>query len=836
MASDEARPEPEPGLGFTPRGSPGPLEVANAATVVIGPGGTVLGWTRAAEELLGYPAAEVVGRPAAMLLTAPGDRVRAAAVARRCRTGAGWAGSATVRTRDGRHVEAQLRVSPPFSLDGRECFLVSAGEQQPSQAVSGSLLEGLLTRSPIGMAVMDTDLRYVWMNDTLERAGGVPREQRLGRRLSELLPGLDAERLEGLMREVRDTGTPVIDHEYTGWSWADPQRRHAYSTSFFPLVDDEDRVNGVCYLVMDVTDRWEARERLALITEASGRIGSTLNIDRTAQELADIAVPRLADFAAVDLLEPVLHGDEPAVQPVDTRPLMRRCGLRSVREGAPEAVDRLGERVGFLPPHRDSRYLVEGDAMLIPSLDPDEETWAHDYPERARTMREFGLHSLLVVPLRARGVVLGQAIFLRSRNPAPFVPDDLLLARELVDRAAVCVDNARRYSRERAAALALQRSLLPSQLTGGIALDVTSRYLPAQVREGGGGVGGDWYDVIPLSGARAALVVGDVVGHGVTAAVTMGRLRTAVRTLADMELPPEELLAHLDDWAIRVIEEEAGDQAAAATVLGATCLYAVYDPITRRCTMARAGHPPPAIVTPDGDVTFPELPAGPPLGLGGLPFEPADLELPEGSLIALYSDGLVESPDQDIDAGMARLGRVLARSGRSLDELCTAATESLGPGPPYDDVTLLLARTHALTAERVATFEFPPDPAEVAQARAKTGEQLARWGLGDLAMTAELLVSELVTNAIRYSSGPVRLRLIRQSVLTCEVADASSTSPRLRHPRTLDEGGRGLFLVAQLARRWGTRYVADGKIIWAELDVRQAPAGDHRATREALAA
>ncbi|WP_425086138.1 SpoIIE family protein phosphatase [Streptomyces hainanensis] len=822
VASDEARPESE--LGFTPRGSPGPLEVANAATVVIGPGGIVVGWTRAAEELLGYPAAEVVGRSAATLLTAPGDRVRAAAVARRCRTGASWAGTAIVRARDGRHVEAQLRVSPPFSLDGRECFLVSAGERNPSQTVSGSLLEGLLTRSPIGMAVMDTELRYVWLNDTLERAGGVPREQRLGRRLSDLLPGLDAQELERLMAEVRDTRTPLIDHEYTGWSWADPRRQHAYSSSFFPLVDDEDRVRGVCYLVMDVTDRWEARQRLALIKEASVRIGSTLDLERTAQELADVAVPRLSDFAAVDLLEPVLHGDEPTVQAVDTSPLMRRCGLRSVREGTPEAVDRLGEHVGFLPPHHDSRYLVDGDAMLIPSLDPDEETWARDYPERARTMREFGLHSLLVVPLRARGVTLGQAIFLRSTNPAPFVSDDLLLARELVDRAAVCVDNARRYSRERAAALALQRSLLPSRLIGGIALDVASRYLPAQARDGGGGVGGDWFDVIQLSGARAALVVGDVVGHGVTAAVTMGRLRTAVRTLADMELPPEELLAHLDDWAIRVIEEETGDQAAAAaTVLGATCLYAVYDPITRRCTLARAGHPPPAIVTPDGDVTFPELPAGPPLGLGGLPFEPAEIELPEGSLIALYSDGLVESPDQDIDAGMSRLGQALARPERPLDELCTAATERLGGGPPFDDVTLLLARTHALTAERVASFEFPSDPAVVANARAEAGRQLSRWGLTDLTMTAELLVSELVTNAIRYASGPVRLRLIRQSVLTCEVADTSSTSPRLRHPRTLDEGGRGLFLVAQLARRWGTRYVGEGKTIWAELDVRHTP-------------
>jgi anti-sigma regulatory factor (Ser/Thr protein kinase) len=537
-------------------------------------------------------------------------------------------------------------------------------------------------------------------------------------------------------------------------------------------------------------------------------------------------VPRLADFSAVDLLESVLRGDEPTIQAVHTRPVMRRCGLRSVREGAPDAVSRLGEQVDFLPPHRDGRYLIDGDAMLVPSVDPAEEVWTREYPERAEKIREFGVHSLLTVPLRARGVVLGQALFMRSRNPAPFVPDDLLLARELVDRAAVCIDNARRYNRERNSALALQRSLLPRRLAGGIALDVASRYLPAEVHAGVGGVGGDWFDVIPLSGARVALVVGDVVGHGITAAVTMGRLRTAVSTLADMDLPPDELLAHLDDWAIRLVEEEPSDQAAAATVLGATCLYVVYDPITRRCTMARAGHPPPAVVTPDRDITFPELPAGPPLGLGGLPFESAELELPQGSLIALYSDGLIESPDRDIDVGMARLGRALAQPGLPLEELCTTAAEGPGPGPPSDDITLLLARTHALTAERVASFELPSDPAMVADARGLTGEQLSHWGLPDLTTTAKLLVSELVTNAIRYASGPVRLRLIRQSVLTCEVADTSNTSPRLRHPRTLDEGGRGLFLVAQLARRWGTRYVSDGKIIWADLDL-PVPARAH---------
>ncbi|TKA00008.1 ATP-binding SpoIIE family protein phosphatase [Actinacidiphila oryziradicis] len=365
------------------------------------------------------------------------------------------------------------------------------------------------------------------------------------------------------------------------------------------------------------------------------------------------------------------------------------------------------------------------------------------------------------------------------------------------------------------ASLALQRSLLPRELTGGTALEVASSYLPAGAPSG---VGGDWFDVIPLSGARVALVVGDVVGHGINAAATMGRLRTAVRTLADLDLPPDELLAHLDDLVISLAEQEGGDgeEAEGAAAMGARCLYAVYDPVTQRCTMARAGHLPPALVRPDGTVTFPELPTGPPLGLGTLPFESADFELPEGTLIALYTDGLLGSCGQDIDAEVARLGEALARPGPTLDAVCGGAVRAMLTSPPSDDVVLLLARTHVLGRDQVASWDLAADPAVVASARNLVSAQLTAWGLDDLGFTTELIISELVTNAIRYGMEPIRLRLIRQGVLICEVSDGSSTSPRLRHARTTDEGGRGLFLVAQFTRRWGTRYTTPGKIIWAE--------------------
>ncbi|MFG2957342.1 SpoIIE family protein phosphatase [Streptomyces sp. NPDC048291] len=800
------------------------LDASSDAAAVLSAAGDVIGWTRGAEALLGHPAAAVLGHPAARLLAMRVDPARAAGVAERCRSGMGWSGLVPVRHLDGRSVVVDLRVSASFPIGGAECFLVSAREQRPQWTVGQSVLDGFLTRSPIGMAVMDLELRYVWLNDTLEQFGGVPREQRLGRRLSELLPGLQGTTIEGLMRKVLTTREPVTEYEYIGWSWSDPHRQRAYSTSFFPLVDPDDSVTGVCYMVSDVTERWNARQLLSMVNEAGTRIGTTLDVLRTAQELADFAVPRFADFVIVDLLEPVLSNEGhgawlPDAGPAPAQAVMRRAALRSVREGSPEAVARIGDRVDFLPPPHGVGLLIDGEPVLIPELDPDDHLWITEQPARADRIREFGLHTLISVPMRARNTVLGLTTFARSLNPLSFAPDDVLLAQELVARAALCVDNARRYTREHTAAVTLQRSLLPQALTGGTALDVASSYLPADATDG---VGGDWFDVIPLSGARVGLVVGDVVGHGLAAAASMGRLRTAVQTLADMDMPPDELLAHLDDLVLRLGEEGTASGPAEGgvdTFVGATCLYAVYDPVTRRCAMARAGHPPPVVVSPDGHVHFPEIPAGPPLGLGGMAFEATEIELAEGSLFGLYTDGLIEGADQDVELGMARLRGALSVPGADLDTLCTSAVQQLVPVPQPDDIALLLARTHALGADHVVSWEVPVDPAAVADVRAEAVRQVVAWGYDELATTTELIVSELVTNAIRYAEPPIRLRLLRDAWLTCEVADGSSTAPRLRHARSTDEGGRGLFLVAQLAHRWGARYTGEGKIIWAEQEI-----------------
>jgi PAS domain S-box-containing protein len=807
--------------------------VPGAAMAVLDAEGAVVGWSQAAERLVGYSAAEVVGRPAAVMLPSAEDRAKASAFARRCRARGGWSGLAALRHRDGRRLDVSLRVSPLSGQDGRAQWLVSSTcmAAVSSGAANGLVLESLLTRAPIGIAIRDLQLRCTWVNDNMELQDGIPREERLGRRLAEVLPGGEsqgeAEACEGVMRRVLNSGTPAVDHAYRAWPPADRRREHAFSVSYFRLEDADGRALGVCVMSVDVTDRQRARERLAILNEASTRIGSTLDVMRTGQELADLAVPLLADFVTVDLAESVPLGEEPLARlgPMGRRiPVFRRAGLASIRPGAPDAWWERGEVV-FVPPTSPFlRVLSSGQSHLEPVIDTSPGMWIDEDPARVQKLQEYGMHSWIIVPIHARGAVLGIAVFVRTLNPVPFEEDDLLLAEELVTRAALSLDNARRYARERAAALALQRNLLPHHLTGGSAVEVASRYLPADLHHG---AGGDWFDVIPLSGARVALVVGDVVGHGINAAATMGRLRTAVHTLADMDLPPDELLAHLDDLVVRLTEEDADAKDLATAVVGATCLYAVYDPVTRRCTMARAGHPPPAIVDPHGQVTFPDLPAGTPLGLGMFPFESVELELPEGSVLAFYTDGLVETRDQDIDAGMHRLATVLAQPGLPLEDLCSAAVDTLAAPAPPDDVTLLLARTRALSPNQVVSWDLPTDPAIVSTARSLALRQLTKWGLQDLATATELIVSELVTNAIRHATGPIRLRLIRHQLLTCEVSDTSNSLPCLRHARTTDEGGRGLFLVAQMSHRRGARYTPDGKIVWAEQELTPVvPGGD----------
>ncbi|MFJ7176492.1 SpoIIE family protein phosphatase [Streptomyces massasporeus] len=804
------------------------FDVADAAPLLLDPQGVVTGWTSGARRLLAYPASEAVGRKLADLLAAE-DAERVPDLVERCRRDGGWTGLLTVRHRDGHPVKVAARITSAEEAHGgsRWLMLLSELADAPGWDMSRTVLEQMAADAPVGIAIVDTDLRFVWSNAALEQFGGGPAPRRLGLRFADVQPGMDGQAVEAQMRHVLETGEAVIGYEHVGHVRSAPLRETAHMLSFTRLEDDRGHPIGVYYTVVDMTDRHRARQRLALLDRAGECIGRSLDLMRTAQELADVAVPGLADFVTVDLLESVVRGAEPAPGPLadSQEPAeLRRAGYRSVQELA-EAVIEIGEVVAFRAGTPPFRCLATGRSWRAERLDPLTRDWTTVTPSgRRATFRELGLHSVMTVPISSRGVTLGITTFYRRQDREFFDEEDLRLAEDLVARAAVCVDNSRRYTRERDAALVLQRSLLPHRLPEQDAVEVAACYRPADELTG---LGGDWYDLIPLSGARVALVVGEVPGHGIDAAAAMGQLRTAVRTLAALDLPPEEVLAHLDDLVARSAREEgteAGRVGSAGTPgVGSGCLYAVYDPVDGGCSMAAAGHPAPAVVMPDGSVVFVDLPQGPPLGVGGPPFEAVELPLTEGSTLALHTDGLLARGETwAVDAGRERLRRALEQAG-PLESYCRSVVDALVPARPYDDVALLMARTKRLGTGQVAAWELPSDPAVVADARRTATRQLAHWGLEELAFTTELVVSELVTNAIRYATGSIRLRLIRERALVCEVLDGGATAPHLRHPRTTDEGGRGLLLVSQLTQRWGTRFVPEGKIIWAEQALTDLP-------------
>ncbi|WP_435853527.1 SpoIIE family protein phosphatase [Streptomyces murinus] len=664
-----------------------------------------------------------------------------------------------------------------------------------------------------GVLIVAADGTLLLSNDEARRLLGLP-EDAEGRQLTDL--GL-APSLATLLSSTR----PVTDEVCEAGDRllavsVRPTAPHGCRPSSIVTLRDTTELRAVAGRAA------VAQRRLRLLYDAMSSIGTTLDVERTAEELTRFTVPRFADYACVDLLDSVLRGGEPEGT------MMRRTALSGIDSDHP--LYPVGTLVDFASQTPQAIGLGTGTPVLEPDLRNDG-GWEQNDPDNADRILAHGIRSMLVVPVRARGVLMGVASFWRTARTEPFEEEDQAVAEELVARAAVAIDNARRYTREHTTAVTLQRSLLPRGVPDQSALEVAYRYLPAQA-----GVGGDWFDVIPLPGARVALVVGDVVGHGLHAAATMGRLRTAVTNFSALDLSPDELLVHLDELVSRIDSDERGDAQGAgefegllrdgrvardgiANVTGASCLYALYDPVAGRVTIARAGHPGPALILPDGTATYPDVPVSPPLGLGdGMPVETLELELPEGSYLVLYTDGLLEDRQRDIGAGLDLLRDTLADSaGHGPEALCAAVLDAVLPARPIDDVALLVARTRLLGPEHVAEWEVPRDPAAVGPVRAECAATLEAWGLGDVGYTAELILSELITNAVRYGSPPIRVRLLHDRGLICEVADGSSTAPHPRRAAATDEGGRGLFLVAQLASRWGTRYTARGKVIWAEL-------------------
>ncbi|WP_432128620.1 SpoIIE family protein phosphatase [Streptomyces sp. bgisy082] len=790
------------------------------ATAWVDRTGTVQLWSAEAEALLGHPAEEVCGTPAVELLTTPGDRE--AALAGRDRPGAGrsWDGVLALRHRDGHEVRVALRVRPLTGREGRAGWSVSAGDARriEREETDRAMMRALFEQYPAPIALLDGESRYRLLNGAAERVLARPGDRLIGRNAGADTSRVDSGTIGRVLRQVRETGESVLGLPVRGSPSSDPDGDRMWSLSTFRLTDPADRLLGMCQAYVDITDGYRAERRLELLTRAGAGIGATLDVARTAQELADVLVPALGDVAWVALSEAVLDGDEPPKMSGPGQWNLRRIGVAPPGEGWPTGLPAAGVLPPALPNHPLLRRIGQGETVLLPDRDSVIAA-AEGYSEFAHLFVPEHGHSAIAAPLFARGLVLGTVVVWRTRRPVPFGQEDADLLTEIASRAALGVDNARRYTREHRAAVALQQRLLPAATTDTPAAETVGFYVPAG---GGAEIGGDWYDVIALPSFRVALVAGDVTGHGLPATATMGRLRTAVDTLADLELDPDELLTHLDD----LVQQLQGEAPHQGDTVGASCLYAVYDPVTRQCTLASAGHPPPVVIRPDGTVESVEVSPGPLLGVGGMPFEATTFDLEPGSVVAVYTKGVIYHDDHDPDAGLRRLTDRLARSagpGRGLDGVGHELLRSLGDAPARDDMALLLARTRAVAPEDTATWEFPADVSVVSAARRAVAGQLAAWGLDELSFTTELVVSELVTNAVRYAGGPIGLRLIRGDVLVCEVNDPSNTQPRLRRARWSDEGGRGLFLIAQLTTRWGSRYTRSGKTIWTEQSLTADP-------------
>jgi PAS domain S-box-containing protein len=665
----------------------GLLDVLRVASVVLDTEGRIVLWSPQAEELFGYSAREALGQYAARIMVHEQHLDLVVKLfSDVMRTGRSWAGAFPVRHKDGGTRLVEFRNMRLLDDHGDVYALGLAVDQATVRRLERdvALSTRIVAQSPIGLAVLDADLRYVSVNPALEQINGIPAAEHLGRTIREVLPLVDADAIEDAARQVLDTGRPSVDRSMTGRTPADPDEDRAWSVSLYRLENALGTVLGVALSVVDITEQHRAgveaetaRRRLAVIADATTRIGTTLDLERTAGELADVAVPELADAAAVDLLEAVVQGRRHTLGP-DEPAVIRALAVRWVDSAdVLPAADPPGRVTRYAPDRLITECVRTGLPVMVPRAKDEDLARIARSPEAAELLARVGVHSYLAVPLIARGEVLGALDLIRTRNPRPFDEDDLLLARELASRAALQIDNARWYQNARGTALTLQRSLLPSHppVTGG--LEVASRYQPAGATSE---VGGDWFDVIPLEDGRTALVVGDVMGSGIPAAATMGRLRTATHTLASLGLDPAVLLEHLD----RITGDV--DQSIA------TCVYAVHDPRERQCTIANAGHLPPARVRAGHAAELLDLPTGVPLGVGGVAFSTTTVALDPGDRLVFYTDGLVETRRHPLDERLDTLLALLDHPGESLEEVCDLLLRTLHEPDNADDVALLIAR------------------------------------------------------------------------------------------------------------------------------------------------
>ncbi|WP_030903172.1 SpoIIE family protein phosphatase [Streptomyces sp. NRRL F-5126] len=835
-------------------------DYVKVASFSIGPDGLIDQWSSRAAELFGLSARDVRGKDPLGVFVPPEFRAKGYRKLSEILDGNEWtglvpyllppgadtgedpSGDATgdagggPRRDGGRrgHGLAEVYVMPSETDQGERgavCIVVDVRALRRIETDLASS-QAIFGQSPFGFILFSTNLTVRRVNERFATVFGGSASDHRGRSASDYLSTGEADRLDAALRRVLDTGDPVVEFKLNGVTPCGGERRH-WSLNLYRVGVGvgSGRTLGVAAVATDVTQRHIAaheaastRRNLALLNEASARIGNSLDLETTARELLGVAVPNFCDLASVDLYQSLLTGEE--------APPGRWAASADESGGGTARL----RRVAFASAVSDGPLSGPGDphdGYVSPEVGA-----VHRFPfgsHSAVALRSAQVQSIpggqgsllqstLAVPMVAHDTVVGLVQFARAKGSEPFGDRDRALAVELAARAAVCIDNARLYRREHERALILQRSLLPPGDPEAAGLDIACRYLPGNAATE---VGGDWFDVIELPGHRTALVVGDVMGRGLRAAVAMGELRTAVRTLALLDLEPAEVLGALDEIASGLGTPNGAQQASRvahkardadlAEVYLATCVYAVYDPVTRRCTFANAGHPPPVLVEPGEKALLLDVPPGVPLGVGGEPFEQVEVELSENSLLALYTDGLVESRDQTLEEGLGAFRASLAHAERPLEDVADHVLSTLETSHGQDDIALLMARIQGLPADAVGDWRMPREPRSVGRAREYARAQLIAWDLEPLVDTVELLVSELVTNAMRYGEGEIRLRLLRDRTLVCEVWDAGLVQPRRRRARDTDEGGRGLQLVGMLSSAWGSRRTPRGKTVWFEL-------------------
>ncbi|GGR98451.1 hypothetical protein GCM10010252_41490 [Streptomyces aureoverticillatus] len=793
------------------------------AVVVVDADGLVSHWSTGARRLFGHTKEEAVGRPAGDLLPVSGALPQ----------DAGAFGEYDVLGPD---LGSSLggRISYPAAGRAR----LTAPAHAPERVDVLWWAYPLVGPGPERLLVLAADAARLAATgdpdgdrvDYVERIApgfalhtDFPGADELAGRLPEILPSMSVGESARIVAQVLELGYPVLEfsqHDRVPVTpdWGVPRRaerqarrRRAEAAAAAGLTPapgaPEDDAEDLEYAAV--------RERLEFLNEVSGRIGSSLDLSRTIQEVSRAVVPRFTDVAGTYLREQVVAGEGFPEGVPDETTLWHRVAVEHTDEpGRWDDVVPVGESMPF-PAHTPFfQCMTSGEPVLVPRITEEMGNAIASQFEKRDIRPLINHRSMLVVPLKARNVVLGFMILLRHRERPVFNDMDRVTGAELAARAGLVLDNARMYTYQESVADTLQDSMLPHIQPRMSGCDIATRYLPGTLL---GRVGGDWFDSVKLPGARTALVVGDVMGHGLNSAAMMGQLRTAVQTMAALDLPPAQLLRNLDDLAQRLGEHYL-----------ATCLYAVYDPIAGELHLANAGHIPPVLVRAlDGRSELLDLPTGAPIGVGGVPFESVRVRVAPGDRLLMCTDGLVEVRGEDIGVGLATLVESAAHPAASMDDACDTIIRALaatfseaGRGGRKDDVALLMARLNGVPSADVGHWRLAPDPSEVSRARDLVRSRLRDWGLDAVTDSAVLLVSELVTNAVRHArGGRIGLRLVRSGRLLCEVEDDDATLPTLLSAGAGDEFGRGLRIVTGLAAEWGTSRTSAGKTVWFELSL-----------------